>query len=132
FYWHSDFETWHTADGMPQMRAVSVSINLTENLDSNGSLMIMPGSHRTLVGCVGATPDDHYRESLRAQQYGTPSDEALTDLATRHGIAQLTAPVGSAVFFDSNCMHGSNGNITPFPRRNVFMVFNSVENALVD
>jgi ectoine hydroxylase len=29
-------------------------------------------------------------------------------------------------------MHGSNGNITPFARRNVFLVYNSVENALVE
>jgi ectoine hydroxylase len=27
-------------------------------------------------------------------------------------------------------MHGSNSNITPFPRSNVFVVFNSVENTL--
>jgi len=25
-------------------------------------------------------------------------------------------------------MHGSNGNITPFPRSNVFFVFNAVSN----
>jgi ectoine hydroxylase len=29
-------------------------------------------------------------------------------------------------------MHGSNGNITPFPRSNVFVVFNSVDNVLED
>ncbi len=132
FYWHSDFETWHFEDGMPQMRAVSVSINLTENTDCNGSLMIMPGSHRTFVGCVGMTPDDHYRQSLRAQNYGIPSDQALSDLCDRFGITQITAPPGSAVFFDSNCMHGSNSNITPQPRRNIFLVYNSVENTLVD
>jgi ectoine hydroxylase len=27
-------------------------------------------------------------------------------------------------------MHGSNGNITPYPRSNVFFVYNSVENTL--
>src|SRR3546814_10756649 len=31
FYWHSDFETWHVEDGMPQMRALSMSILLAEN-----------------------------------------------------------------------------------------------------
>ncbi|MFQ5599830.1 MAG: ectoine hydroxylase, partial [Candidatus Krumholzibacteriia bacterium] len=36
------------------------------------------------------------------------------------------------VFFDCNAMHGSNGNITPYPRSNVFFVYNSVENALVE
>ena len=36
------------------------------------------------------------------------------------------------MFFDCNAMHGSNGNITPYPRSNVFAVFNSVENTLED
>jgi len=27
-------------------------------------------------------------------------------------------------------MHGSNGNITPYPRSNFFVVYNSVENTL--
>jgi ectoine hydroxylase len=130
FYWHSDFETWHFEDGMPEMRAVSASISLTDNLDTNGSLMIIPGSHRTFIGCAGETPTDHYRESLRAQQFGVPSDHALARLVANHGIHTVTGPAGSAVFFDCNAMHGSNSNITPFARRNLFFVYNSVENAL--
>ncbi|MFI1256560.1 ectoine hydroxylase [Streptomyces netropsis] len=129
FYWHSDFETWHAEDGLPGMRTVSVSIALTENHDTNGGLMIMPGSHRTFLGCAGETPEDNYKRSLRMQEAGTPSDEALTDLAARHGIKLFTGPAGSATWFDCNCMHGSGDNITPFPRSNVFIVFNSVENA---
>ena len=130
FYWHSDFETWHAEDGMPSPRAVSISISLTENFAHNGCLMIMPGSHRTFVSCVGETPADHYKESLREQEIGTPDPESLTALANRHGIAMLTGKAGSATLFDSNCMHGSGSNITPYPRSNIFIVFNSVENAL--
>jgi ectoine hydroxylase len=130
FYWHSDFETWHAEDGMPRMRAVSMSIALTENLDSNGPLMIMPGSHKTFVSCPGETPADHYKASLRSQEIGTPDDNSLRTLAEKHGIQQFTGPAGSATLFDCNCMHGSNSNITPFPRSNVFVVFNSVENTL--
>jgi len=132
FYWHSDFETWHAEDGMPAMRAVSVSIALTDNFPYNGCLMIMPGSHRTFVSCVGETPDEHYRESLREQRFGTPDPESLRSLADEHGIAQVTGAAGSATFFDCNCMHGSSDNITPFPRSNVFLVFNSVHNTLVE
>ncbi|MGW5094636.1 ectoine hydroxylase [Streptomyces nodosus] len=132
FYWHSDFETWHAEDGLPHMRAVSVSIALTENHDTNGGLMIMPGSHRTFLGCAGATPEDNYRRSLRMQEAGTPSDEALTALADRYGIRLFTGRAGSATWFDCNCMHGSGDNITPFPRSNVFIVFNSVENAALE
>jgi ectoine hydroxylase len=132
FYWHSDFETWHAEDGLPNMRTVSVSIALTENHDTNGGLMIMPGSHRTFLGCAGATPKDNYKKSLQMQDAGTPSDEALTALAGEHGIRLFTGKAGSATWFDCNCMHGSGDNITPFPRSNVFIVFNSVDNAAVE
>ena len=132
FYWHSDFETWHAEDGLPNMRTVSVSIALTENYDTNGGLMIMPGSHRTFLGCAGATPKDNYKKSLQMQDAGTPSNEALTDFAGRHGIKLFTGKAGSATWFDCNCLHGSGDNITPFPRSNVFIVFNSVENEAVE
>jgi ectoine hydroxylase-related dioxygenase (phytanoyl-CoA dioxygenase family) len=78
-------------------RAVSMSIALTENLDSNGPLMIMRG------------------------------------VAQDVRLVSRRDPAGSATLFDCNCMHGSNSNITPFPRSNVFVVFvvfNSVENML--
>lgn len=132
FYWHSDFETWHAEDGMPAMRAVSCSIALTENFPYNGSLMVMPGSHRTFYPCVGETPPDNYTSSLVRQEAGVPSRETLTDAAARHGIDQVTGPAGTALWFDCNIMHGSGSNITPFPRSNIFLVFNSVENRLVD
>ncbi|MBM9622315.1 ectoine hydroxylase [Streptomyces zhihengii] len=132
FYWHSDFETWHAEDGLPNMRTVSVSIALTENRDTNGGLMIMPGSHRTFLGCAGETPKDNYKKSLQMQDAGTPSDEALTGFADAHGIRLFTGRAGSATWFDCNAMHGSGDNITPYPRSNVFIVFNSVENTAVD
>jgi len=132
FYWHSDFETWHAEDGMPGMRAVSISISLTDNYSFNGPLMIMPGSHKTYVSCVGETPDENYKSSLVMQGAGTPDEETLARLADRHGIDVLEGKAGGAIMFDCNCMHGSNGNITPFPRSNVFIVFNSVDNACVE
>ncbi|SED99074.1 ectoine hydroxylase [Streptomyces sp. TLI_105] len=128
FYWHSDFETWHAEDGLPRMRTVSVSIALTPNHTTNGSLMIMPGSHRTFLGCAGETPKDNYKQSLRMQDAGTPSHEALTTFADACGIRHFTGPAGSATWFDCNALHGSGDNITPYPRSNVFLVFNSVEN----
>jgi ectoine hydroxylase len=132
FYWHSDFETWHAEDGMPSPRAVSISLALTDNYPFNGGLMVIPGSHRTFVRCVGETPDDHYKESLREQEIGVPGQDDLTQLAMGRGIDQFTGPAGSALLFDSNIMHGSGNNITPYPRSNIFVVFNSVENTLVE
>ncbi|MFJ7211892.1 ectoine hydroxylase [Amycolatopsis sp. NPDC098790] len=130
FYWHSDFETWHAEDGMPSPRAVSCSIALTDNYPFNGGLMIMPGSHRTFVQCAGETPDENYKASLKDQRVGVPSEDDITKMAAEHGIDQFTGQAGSALWFDSNIMHGSGNNITPYPRSNIFLVFNSVENAL--
>ena len=103
FYWHSDFETWHVEDGMPNMRAVSCSILLTDNYEHNGPLMIIPGSHQYFISCVGETPANHYKQSLRKTK----------DVEVRY-VRQ----------------HGSNSNISPYPRSNVFFVYNSVENTL--
>ena len=130
FYWHSDFETWHAEDGMPAPRAVSLSIALSDNYAFNGGLMVMPGAHRTFVSCAGGTPQENYKSSLKEQRAGVPSENAITQLAYEHGIEQFTGSAGSALWFDANTMHGSGNNITPFPRSNIFIVFNSVGNTL--
>ncbi|MGE0113345.1 MAG: ectoine hydroxylase [Steroidobacteraceae bacterium] len=128
FYWHSDFETWHVEDGMPRMRALSMSIALTENTEYNGPLMVMPGSHKSYVRCVGTTPDDHYKQSLRRQEYGVPDHASLRLLHERGGIVAPKGKPGKIVLFDCNIMHGSNSNISPLPRSNIFIVYNSIRN----
>ena len=131
FWWHSDFETWHVEDGMPAMRAVSISIHLTPAHAGNGPLMVIPGSHRWFASCPGRTPNDHHLASLRRQEYGVPDREHLRWLAERGGrIETATGGPGSAVVFDSNTMHGSNANISPHPRHGFFLVYNSIENRL--
>lgn len=131
FYWHSDFETWHIEDGMPRMRAVSFSIALSENTPANGPLMLIPGSHKHYVTCVGETPEEHHKMSLRRQEYGVPDPRSLAWLVEQGGgIKVATGAPGTLTLFECNMMHGSNSNITPHPRGNVFLVYNSVENAL--
>lgn len=131
FPWHSDFETWHIEDGMPRMRAVTACMLLTDNVEHNGPLLVVPGSHQHFVRCVGETPADHFHSSLRKQQYGVPDPDALRELVQKRTIQSVTGVRGSVVFFDCNLMHGSGGNITPWSRQNVFYVFNSVDNRLV-
>ncbi|MDE1918195.1 MAG: ectoine hydroxylase [Sphingomonadales bacterium] len=130
FYWHSDFETWHVEDGMPRMRALSMSVLLADNTPHNGPLMLIPGSHRRFLTCVGETPQDHYRQSLKKQEYGVPDEDSLARLAHEHGIVAPIGNAGSVIIFDCNIMHGSSGNITPFPRANAFLVYNAVSNRL--
>lgn len=132
FYWHSDFETWHVEDGMPRMRALSMSVLLEENDAHNGPLMLVPGSHRQFLTCVGETPADHYRSSLRKQEYGVPDEQSLAAMVREKGIVAATGRPGTVIIFDCNMMHGSNGNITPLPRSNAFFVYNAMSNALTE
>ncbi|WP_455380436.1 ectoine hydroxylase [Acidihalobacter prosperus] len=130
FDWHSDFETWHSEDGMPRMRAVSGSLMLADNSGTNGALMLIPGSHHYFIGCPGETPHDHYKQSLKCQQVGVPPEDAVAELAQRHGIRLVEAPAGSLLLFDCNILHASAGNVSPYHRDNVFVVFNSIKNRL--
>lgn len=130
FFWHSDFETWHVEDGMPRMRALSVSLFLTESNEFNGPLMLIPGSQDVYVRCAGKTPENHYLKSLQRQQYGIPSRDALQFLLSDREIVAPKGPAGSVVFFDCNVMHASSGNLSPVPRVNLFAVYNSLQNTL--
>jgi len=130
FFWHSDFETWHTEDGMPRMRAVSMSVMLTDNHPQAGPTLFMPGSQMNYIACVGETPEAHYKSSLKRQDYGIPDTDSLTHLARTGGIAGPAPKAGAVVLFDCNTMHGSGSNITPFERVNAFFVFNAWSNRL--
>ena len=130
FDWHSDFETWHAEDGMPRMRAVSASLMLTDNNEFNGPLMLIPGSHHYFVPCLGETPDLNWQDSLKAQRVGTPDRDSLARLAERGGIEAPKGPAGSLLLFECNTLHASNKNMSPWPRSNLFFVYNSVENKL--
>lgn len=93
--------------------------------------MLVPGSHRYYISCIGNTPENHYKKSLKKQEFGVPDEESMKWLVEEcGGIDTATGPAGSVLFFECNTMHASGGNISPYPRSNVFFVFNSVENQL--
>lgn len=128
FWWHSDFETWHVEDGMPAMRALSACVLLTDSLANNGALMLLPGSHRHFIGCVGSTPDEHYRRSLRRQEYGVPDRASISRIAETSGYVIAEGRPGDVMLFDCNTLHGSPGNLSHLPRTGAFLVYNSIHN----
>lgn len=130
--WHSDFEGWHVADGMPRMRALTAVIHLTESTTVNGPLLLVPGSHRTWVRCVGRPPVSDQRRSLRRDGYSVPPRDALDELARAGGIVPVTGMPGTVALFDCNTLNGSAGNPSPWPRTSLFVVFNSVLNPLAN
>lgn len=134
FSWHSDFETWHSEDGMPLPRCLSCVVMLTPNAAQNGSLMVVPGSHRTYMRCPGETPDKFWESSLKDKlTIGSPQHELLSEVVEESGgITYCEGQPGDVVMFDCNLLHGSHNNISPWPRTNIFFVYNGLSNRLVD
>jgi len=132
FPWHSDFETWHVEDGMPRMRAVTAWIMLTENVDYNGPLYVIPGSHKKFVSCAGTTEEENYNRSLKQQTAGVPTPESMQKLLDENGIRGIYGEPGTVVFHECNLMHGSPDNISGTPRTLLMVVYNSCENRMVE
>jgi ectoine hydroxylase len=54
--------------------------------------------------------------------------EAVTRLVEQGGIVAPTGKPGGMLMFHGNLVHGSAGNITPYPRKIVYLTLNAVSN----
>lgn len=131
FPWHSDFETWHSEDGLPNCRCLSAWLMLTDNTQFNGPLYLIKESHKKFVSCKGTTPKDNYKKSLKKQEYGVPSIDAIKQLSKNDKLVSAIGKAGTLVLHDGNILHGSADNISPEDRTNIFFVYNSVKNTPV-
>ncbi|SOD92265.1 phytanoyl-CoA dioxygenase family protein [Caenispirillum bisanense] len=120
--WHQDYGTWARDDGMPEPRAMNISVFIDEVMPINGPLMIIPRSHRH--GVLNAGHD------LETTSYPlwTLDKQTVTDLVAEGGIVAPTGKPGAVLMFHGNLVHGSAGNITPYPRKIVYLTLNSVSN----
>ena len=126
--WHQDYGTWARDDGMPQPRAMNIAIFLDEVLPINGPLMLIPKSHRH--GTLAAGHD----ESTTSYPLWTLDHATVTRLAAEAapaggvGIVAPTGKPGSVLMFHGNLVHASPPNITPYPRKIVYLTLCAVSN----
>jgi len=120
--WHQDYGTWARDDGMPEPRAMNIAVFMDEVMPINGPLMLIPKSHRH--GTLAAGHD------LQTTSYPlwTLDKETVTRLVDEGGIVAPTGKPGSVLMFHGNLVHGSSGNITPYPRKIVYLTLNAVSN----
>jgi len=120
--WHQDYGTWKRDDGMPESRAMNISVFLDEVMPINGPLMLVPRSQN--AGDLQASHD------LETTSYPlwTLDEETVTRLVKQGGIVAPTGKPGSMLMFHGNLVHGSAGNITPYPRKIVYLTLNAVSN----
>ncbi|QRX82269.1 phytanoyl-CoA dioxygenase family protein [Glaciimonas sp. PAMC28666] len=122
--WHQDFPTWHADDGMPEARAMNIAIFLDEVMPINGPLMLVPRSHKS-----GALKSDHDKGTTSYPLW-TLDNETVTKLVEENGIVAPTGKPGGVLMFHANMVHGSAGNITPYPRKIVYLTLSAVSNAI--
>ncbi|HMK80774.1 MAG TPA: phytanoyl-CoA dioxygenase family protein [Xanthobacteraceae bacterium] len=126
--WHQDYGTWARDDGMPEPRAMNIAVFLDEVFPFNGALMLVPRSHRH--GTLQAGHD----KSTTSYPLWTLDQETVTRLcreAERDGKPGIVAPTGkpgSVLMFHGNLVHASAPNITPYPRKIVYLTLCAVSN----
>jgi len=137
--WHRDYVYWDVLDGMPEAKAINISIFMTDVTEATGPTRVVRGSHRFPLSArerelaPRAAPDQQSDGALASYAaaeipYYVPDDEA-EQLGSEHGFIEATGDRGSAFFFHSNVIHGSLPNLSPDPRIVTFLTLNPISNA---
>ena len=120
--WHQDYGTWARDDGMPEPRAMNIAVFLDEVMHINGPLMLVPRSHTH--GTLAAGHDT----TTTSYPLWTLDEPTVTKLVAEGGIVTPVGQPGGLLMFHGNLVHGSAGNITPYPRKIVYLTLNAVSN----
>ena len=120
--WHQDYGTWARDDGMPEARAMNIAVFLDEVMAINGPLMLIPKSHRQGVLAAG------HDRSTTSYPLWTLDNATVTRLAEAARIVAPTGKPGGVLMFHGNLVHASPPNITPYPRKIVYLTLCAVSN----
>ncbi len=120
--WHQDYGTWKRDDGMPEPRAMNIAIFLDEVFPYNGALMLIPRSQTDGVLAAG------HDKATTSYPLWTLDNDTVQRLYDKGGLVVPTGKAGSMLMFHGNLVHGSAGNITPLPRKIVYLTLNAVSN----
>ena len=122
WFWHQDFPGYHEDDHIPEPRMVNTLIFLDEVMTTNGPLMLVPGSHRH----VAPTPD--VSDGGTSYSFRYADTDTIEQQVRDGGVVAPTGPPGSVIFMNVNTLHGSTGNMSPWPRRMITVTFNAMSN----
>ena len=126
--WHQDYGTWQRDDGMPDARAMNIAVFLDQVTAINGPLLLIPKNHKQGVFAAG------HDKSTTSYPLWTLDKETVTRLAAEAedadgvGIVAPTGKSGSVLMFHGNLVHASPPNITPYPRKIVYLTLCACSN----
>jgi ectoine hydroxylase len=91
--WHQDYGTWARDDGMPEPRAMNISVFVDEVFPINGPLMLVPRSHKEGVLKAG------HDVSTTSYPLWTLDNATVEGLVKQGGIVTPTGRPGAVLMF---------------------------------
>ena len=101
---------------------MNIAVFLDEVMPINGPLMLVPRSHT--YGVLSAEHDT----STTSYPLWTLDEATVTKLVEQGGIVAPTGKAGGLLMFHGNLVHASPPNITPYPRKIVYLTLCAVSN----
>ena len=120
--WHQDYSTYRIDDGMPANRLVNVLIFMDDVNEFNGPLMLVPGSHR------GEAINNEVDGATTSYPIRALNNRDVASAIEVNGMVAPKGPAGSVIFANTNIIHGSASNMSPWNRALMSLTLNSVEN----
>src|SRR6266853_618871 len=108
-------EVWREKSGAPRTAFAAHLYN-----EAFGAL----GAHPRMIDPV----EQIFGEKVYMHQYKINAKSTVTRLVKEGGIVAPTGKAGGMLLFHGNLVHGSAGNITPYPRKIVYLTLNAVSN----
>lgn len=138
--WHRDFTYWGAEDNMPEPKALTVAILISDVAEESGPTVVIKNSHRlplsdTERGQIGGwdrADGDENTDWSRLVSNGLPyviHDDEADRLSRQHGAVIGAGPAGTALIFHSNSIHGSLPNVSATTRVVALLTFNPLSNA---
>ncbi len=131
--WHQDFVYWHMGDGIPTPRNLTALIFLDDINEFNAPVFFIPGSQAEgSLNNLDLDPkkisNEDWTRNFGVKPNYIIDEENINRLVNKYGLISAKGKAGSIVFFDSNVIHASSQNISPYNRKMVFLAYNCVDN----
>jgi ectoine hydroxylase len=120
--WHQDYGSWQR-DGCPRPDMATFAVMMTDSIEMNGALYVVPGSHKR--GRI----EPYYDENTSYKFWAVPKAQMISVLRESENPVAIVGPAGTAVLFHCNTLHASGHNLTAEDRWHIYISFNSCANA---
>jgi ectoine hydroxylase len=120
--WHQDYGSWQR-DGCPRPDMATFAVMMTDSVEMNGALYVVPGSHKR--GRI----EPYYDEHTSYKFWAVPKQQMISVLRESEKPVPIVGPAGTAALFHCNTLHASGHNLTAEDRWHIYISFNSCANA---